>query len=491
VQSILDSLIQLGLTPLEAVIITKTYNYKRIKTESLSKEMNMNPLGLSKVLENLFEKDFLKKDNNFYTPLTTLELTNKINNKLKQLKHLKKDFSRFELLLNETTKYYDNSGKLNKKLIKIRDNITGKGGRLKNGNTLVEQPTKELFEKTHNQIICVPKNFNNWILKTPYPTITTFGGICVLRTYENRTLSLKSKLIDTKTGKHITPNNLKTFIKWIETNISLDQITSAILPNQTNNYILYTEETLWSKKLISYFEKINNTKLNSQQKQLIFKACQNTEKKKFKLVKKYLQHISDKNIKIEHITDTSIMNILIKARNTLFKKTNITIDNITNEVISNLSKPINNRKQIYNHLEQYTLVWTLFTGIFWDLMYKNRLIKTKNILITAPWSLTTPNKPDGKSFFNDVVFSSNNQYLETGINKNIALIATQEPSTFNHKTYTTNKPINEVINILNWKDKIEEYKKATVTLNLDENKVYIATSNYLPYRQYGGVPQIT
>jgi len=481
--SILDSLSLLGLNSLEIVILIKTYNSKTNTIDKLVKELEIDNIVLLSIINNLSQKGFLTIKGKRLIPINKENLNKLVLKKSKELKKLKKEFPRFELLLKETTKHYDNSGKLNSRLNTIRDHISGRGGRIKDCDILIGNNTKNFFENSYNKIICTPKAFEKWITKVPTSEIITFGGVCVLRTFENKTLSSKSMLVDVKTGKLIKPNSIKILIKWLENNISLDQIVCSVLENKSNNYIIYTEEFLWSKKIIDYYEKINKTELDRGEKEKIFKACEKTELKKFQLIGKYLKYISNTKIKLTHIKDTDIQNILVKSRDTVYKKTDINTEKIV-EVIKSYIKDNKsfNEKEALNYINNYSLVWTLFTGVFWDLMYKNKVINKEKIIITVPWDMTYPSDNDGKSYFNDDVFSNENKYLETGINKNVSCIAIAQPSSFNHKIDIANKPISQVPNVLNWENWIKELKKEEIKLNLEENLVYMAGANYLPHR---------
>lgn len=184
----------LNISILELVILKKIHQSKIIDTVSLAKYSGLNIDKIYKILDSLQLKGLLKYDYDRYRKLSTKEFNVLIDSKINELKSYKEKSKRISALISETTKFYDNAGKLNEKLNKIKETISNKNGRIQNCEILIGDNTKDIFPNTFNNIICTPKNFDKW-LSLNKKELLTFGGVCVLRTYENRMLSTKGELI--------------------------------------------------------------------------------------------------------------------------------------------------------------------------------------------------------------------------------------------------------------------------------------------------------
>lgn len=371
------------------------------------------------------------------------------------------------------------------KLKKIRKDLSNKGGSLFNSTLTYNNHVDLFLGEGYQKTISLSKGFEDAGLSADETTV--LGGWCAARTKCLLEIE-KGNLFNPIKGS-VIPLTFKNLIDWIQTAISGDQIIDSVGIYNGDKYALISEQLLWSRKIARAFETGSNTILNNTEKNLILDAIKISENRRFLITKKYIEFVKGKRIDLVKFTDSEIWDDLVKARNVLLDQIGISLKDLVAPFIENrfnhdLKQDINAQNDLKNYIDEYSLVWTMYTGPYLQLLKKLGIISTQNAVIIEPWSHARSN--EGQIKLNDTIIqtSSRNHYLgNKGINKNLGFIAISESSEYNFKSTRTSLTISKVPNIQNYKLYFDRLNADSSISNLDlsRNKSFVLASNYLPY----------
>jgi hypothetical protein len=229
--------------------------------------------------------------------------------------------------------------------------------------------------------------------------------------------------------------------------------------------------------------------LTEKQGQLVLDSLRSNENKKFIATKKYLEAISGSELEVVKFTDSEIWDDLISARDKLFLSSNTTLEDLAQFMVQNrsshnqsLDSKIINDISVY--IRDYSLVWTMYSGFYLEILKKKKIVNTKFGLIIEPWVHSRSNEAQILLNENLIESSVNNHYLNpAGINKNLGFIAISEYSSYNFKSTRVNNSINEIPNLLNYRGFIEKLGNSASIDNLDltKNETFMLACNLFPY----------
>jgi len=357
-----------------------------------------------------------------------------------------------------------------------------------NGGIPKYEWSKKHLGDTYDKVIIASQGIEK-LGETKNTSYTVIGGWCVMRTFCIQKIS-NGQLIDPISGKPQKIISIQQVSDWIKKAISMDGIVQAIGIYNGKEYVAISEVQLWFMKICNTLEMCLERNLNEKEKETVYKSIEFAEKKRYKITKKYIEYVSGKNINLVRIVDKDIFKELVIARDALFNKVGITINDLAKPLLTRLLKTsddelsinIKTKKALIQYIDTSSIVWLMYTGYYVKLLQKHNYIKTPYVIIIEPFSPIHNN--ESRVLFNHLVYSGENAYLnKKGINNNLAYIAISESSSYNFNKSTSYLNISQVPNINNYKMFINLLKKdkSINELDLSINEAFQLGFNYLPY----------
>ncbi|MFC2169596.1 hypothetical protein ACFLRM_03375 [Acidobacteriota bacterium] len=248
------------------------------------------------------------------------------------------------------------------------------------------------------------------------------------------------------------------------------------------------EEKLWADKIIRILEQNFKRTLKNNEKQKIYDSVREANKRRYKIIKKYIEHLIQKPINLTSIIDLDIYEDINIQKKKFMKETGIK-NNEFAEMLIKRSQDKDQKefglKHMEQYIDQYLAVMFLYTGEFLSLLQRKQHIKTPKAIIMEPWSHAGTTYIEKE--FNFKVFGKNNgknnHLVEGGKAENLAFIAMDEVGQYEMKNSKKHTTISMMPNILNYKDFIEKLNDDSTisSLDLTINRSFLEGFNYLPY----------
>ena len=322
-----------------------------------------------------------------------------------------------------------NSSRDKLRLEKIREKLQTPNGGLFKGRLPNYKWAIENLGESFDKVILASNNIERLSLDS----YTVLGGWCAIRTRCINDLQ-KGIITDTITGKKQQYKTVDELCNWLMKAIALDQIIEAIGSYNGDNYTAISEEYLWLEKIVKIVNKYFNRKLNETEIDKVLKAIKHSEEKRSKATELYLSFIKGKRVQITKVRDIDIFQDLIRSRDSLFDRLNITKEKLTQPMVlnRNITRKIKDSSHIlndlYQYIDRYSIVWFMYTGYYLDLLKDKGYVKTDYAIIIEPYSHARSN--ESESEFKKVMLSSkngtNNYLVHGGINEKLGFIASSE-----------------------------------------------------------------
>lgn len=301
--------------------------------------------------------------------------------------------------------------------------------------------------------------------------ITALGGWCAVRTKDLSGIAENGTIFNPSTGKESAFSSTAEITDWIKRAVSIDQVVDSIGMYLGDNYAAISEEKLWSDRLIGVIEKRLKRQLSGLEKQEVEDAMQEAEKMRFEYTKRYLQFASGRDINLTRVVDRDIFDGLLEVRD---------------EMLDTAGLPFPVFKRIYPNegTQNYSIVWGMYTGLYFDLLKRSGYVTTPKGIIIEPWWHAFNENNDAKIDVNSKIFGfGSNLYLgNAGINKNLGYIAFTDVMDGKGDRYRSGYSINEVPNKENYKSFLEKLLGQPDCMNLDlrKNPAFVWGVNLLP-----------
>lgn len=370
------------------------------------------------------------------------------------------------------------------KLNKIRMELSHKNGKFFNDSVMFNKEIEEFLGDGYEKTISISRNLLDD--KLSLQDITALGGWCAVRT---KCLTLMSQGILMGPMGDVWDYSLENLHTLLQECVGGDQIIDSVGFYNGDKYALISEQFLWSRKVISAYFQATGKVLNKLEQQKIVDSIGIGENKRYLATKKYLEFIKQRKIDLVKFTDLEIWDDLVAARDALLKEISIDMQDLVRPFVENrLNKSHKNDIFVLNDMEKfvsdYSLVWTMYTGKYLEILKKRGIIDTNNALIIEPWTHARSN--EGQIALNEYIAKSSpyNLYMDNrGINKNLGFVSIIESSLYNFKSTRVFKLINEIPNNKNYESFIGLLNDDPAISNLDlsQNPTFLLTANYLPY----------
>ncbi len=373
------------------------------------------------------------------------------------------------------------------KLASIRRKLQSSTGGIYQGTIPDPEWGRKHLGETYDKVILasagVEKAFTN------PDEYTVLGGWCALRTKDLQNIQ-RGFLINPFTGSPTTIKTVKQVSQWIKEAISLDQIVETVGLYNGNNYVLISEVSLWAKKIIRYLEQYFSRNLTPYETDSIFTALEESETIRCKITKRYIEYAKEDGINITRVTDTEIYHELVEQRNELLSRMGTSLREVAEEIVNNrkpfTSSEIHNLTNFENYIDEYSLVLTMYTGPYLELLQNKKYVTTPSALIIEPWTHIRANN-EAMAFCNQKIFANksgrNNYLTPSGINANLAFIAVIEASNSYFIPDKVVKNISEVPNLKNYNRYLKQERQEISKMDQPflDNDIFSFTYNYYPY----------
>lgn len=347
------------------------------------------------------------------------------------------------------------------KLQQIRERLRMPTECLSNGIIPDYEWSKKVLGNTYQKVILATNGIEE-LGRNPDTEFTAIGGSCVLRT--KCFFRLKAGfLTDLSTGEKVKISSIRQVADWIKDAISLDQIVETIGSYNGSRYCYISENELWTQKiiqaLIPLFGKIDEKDVN-----YIRKSISISENRRYHIIKKYLELTSKKPIEIVRVIDTDILKDLEDISAQLLGELDISYSLIKEQVSKSLPKStFATQSELRRYVYYSVLIGTMYTGKYFDLLQKKGYVSTPKGLIIEPWH------HGSGELVTKILYELTNRfhpYLQSGINKNIAILVIDCPSNQRLIRYTSSLSIDSVPNIHNYHDFAKKNKKENLKQEL-------------------------
>ncbi len=369
------------------------------------------------------------------------------------------------------------------KLQYIRKNLAKPNGGIFNGVIPDEKWALSKLGDTFNKTILASKGVEK------IESFTALGGWCALRTKCMKQIS-SGHFCDLESESMKSIHDKNHFYSWLKNAVSLDQIVESIGIHSGSEYTAISEQKLWAEKLYNNLIRYQNiTTKQTELYQRIFDSIAIAEEKRFKITKRYVEYIGQKEVNFTQVRDYDIFEELIEARDQLLTLSNTSITELSKKILLNRTKNPTPKiyKDVSEYVSNYSIVWFMYTGLYLDILKRNKYVNTDYALILEPWSHAKSNEAEAE--FNFRVFGAdngkNNYLVEGGSNEKIGFVALDEVSRFNWKKIKVEDNINTVPNYLNYKEFFDKFLASNndklSNITLADNPAFIMGYNFLPY----------
>lgn len=330
-----------------------------------------------------------------------------------------------------------------------------------------------VFPEENERIVGISPN----IPKVEMENVSALGGWCAIRTIDSTTLRQGELPSLEKEKQNTKVTSVSELTDWISQAISIDQCIEAVYPiPKVTDYVSISEAQLWSERIFDWMKNRFPTEQNL--KRNIRDAVDIAEQKRLTYTTRYLLYVTkNPNIYVTRFTDEIIVDDLVSIRNEMLT--------MAGTSVSKLQSRYPNEQQ---SIPGYSLVWTMYTGLYLNLLQEKGVVKNKIALISEPWFHAT-SETDAKNEVTLSLFGTSNnprnEYLNPkGINAKLGFIANYDILNANSTTrMRVSRPINTMPNELNYQQFIQQMRDTPqiASLTLQENPAFIWGVNLLPY----------
>lgn len=351
----------------------------------------------------------------------------------------------------------------------------------KNGHLPRGLSLDEISEK--NEFMRVLGPFASKVLLASDPNNTSIipeqiaiaGGWCAIRTADVNSIGQNGVIMNPITGSLETIDSVEQVAKWIASSPTFDQVVESIGAPLGAEYVLISERRLWTTRITNKLSQIFARDLSGKEKNLLERGIEEAEIKRSIMTKRYLRFVTqNSDIKVKRIVDEDIWEELQDVQKDLFKKINISVEDLENAYPNEASI-----------ISSSALVWSMYSEPYFDMLRTNNAITKKTVFVAEPVLHTYADNQSGNTVVNTIYQDKGIYFEQGGINPNTGFIAFIECVGQNGMNVRKRLQVGEVPNISNWKnlfelDNILDIEKNSV-LDVKQNLLFIWGINFLPF----------
>jgi len=308
--------------------------------------------------------------------------------------------------------------------------------------------------------------------------LTIAGGWCAIRTNEVKELQ-SGIIVEPETNKLTKIISVKQVANWIKTSVSFDQITEAIAPLSQVELMAISEVRLWSERICQKLSWVLPDPLTSTDKDQIFKAVEEADKKRYQLTQRYISYVTDnpqREADLKRILDYQIWPELTTARDELIQAAGLSLEQLAAMYQTNVT-----------WIDSMSLVWTMYSQPYFQVLKQGGYIQGEQFLIAEPAEHAQPASAV-EAYFTNRIYQKFNRlgvyFYPEGINANTGYVAFIGCIDSRGQNARKNLSLGEIPNLSNWEKMLtggQLSPENNLSINIQENKLLLWALNLMPF----------